>query len=176
MRSRMLPEGATWQDSVFNPRKVARLRRQQAEREAGPGFTKKKFDVLCKKYGNRCVCCGAKDTPLEPDHIEPLCRGGEHHIRNIQPLCGECNNRKRTQAVDYRPTDVRAWLRRQIGMCCVGSATKTPCKNLALDDGSGYCYVHKHQRERVVRELEEEVKASEKERQKCMQENRRSSA
>lgn len=63
---------------------------------------------LCFKYGDRCLCCGVKGR-LVPDHIQSLSRGGLNVIENIQPLCGRCNNHKRSRTIDYRfePDEVR---------------------------------------------------------------------
>jgi hypothetical protein len=144
---RRLPPGANWLDAIYNPKKVARLRRQQLEAEAGPGFTAKQFAALVRKYDSRCLRCGKKESktsPLVPDHIHPLSKGGEHHIRNIQPLCRQCNIVKGVTTVDHRPRNVRYWLRTLRGQCIWGSGFKTGrCKNVALWD-SPLCHVHKH--------------------------------
>jgi 5-methylcytosine-specific restriction endonuclease McrA len=64
--------------------------------------TEAQWKSLCKKYGNKCLCCGKKTT-LTRDHIIPLTKGGTDYISNIQPLCGSCNSKKRTKTIDYRP-------------------------------------------------------------------------
>ena len=52
-----------------------------------------------------CLCCGKIDVALTMDHVIPLSKGGEHNISNIQPLCGICNSKKNTKAIDYRCSD-----------------------------------------------------------------------
>jgi 5-methylcytosine-specific restriction endonuclease McrA len=63
--------------------------------------TEAEWIALCKKYNDRCVCCGKK-TKLTLDHVVPLSLGGSDTIENIQPLCGSCNSKKHTKIVDYR--------------------------------------------------------------------------
>jgi hypothetical protein len=56
-------------------------------------------------YKGRCVRCNQKPYPngrLTKDHVIPVSCGGSDLITNIQPLCSQCNSRKRTQFTDYR--------------------------------------------------------------------------
>ena len=46
-------------------------------------------DVLCQ-------VCGT-NRRLTFDHIQPLARGGRHHLSNLQLLCLSCNCRKSTR-------------------------------------------------------------------------------
>ncbi len=85
-----------------------RAKRRAAEQRrygrlvAGPGFTHEEWQLLCERYGQRCLACGAIGS-LEADHVVPLARGGGNTIDNIQPLCGPCNWHKHTATTDYRP-------------------------------------------------------------------------
>lgn len=45
-----------------------------------------------KKYGRRCVYCGAKATHI--DHLVPVSRGGTYSIENLRPSCKDCNLKK----------------------------------------------------------------------------------
>lgn len=74
-------------------------------------LTVAQWQAICAHYGTGCLCCGEK-RPLTLDHIRPLSRGGEHTADNVQPLCGPCNNHKKTRTIDYRP-DRGAWLYQQ---------------------------------------------------------------
>ena len=71
----------------------------------GNHFTRNEFQDLCKKYENKCLCCGRTDKPLTADHVIPLSwkvpRSDE--ISNIQPLCQSCNSKKHAKHIDYRP-------------------------------------------------------------------------
>jgi len=58
---------------------------------------------LKNEHSNRCVCCGAKDDEfkLTADHIIPLTMGGSNWIENIQPLCRQCNGKKKNKIICY---------------------------------------------------------------------------
>lgn len=77
---------------------------QNARRRAltETGYTAEQWERVKIDSGHRCLACGRTDLTLEPDHVVPLSRGGSNEIENIQPLCGPCNRRKWTKAIDYR--------------------------------------------------------------------------
>lgn len=64
------------------------------------------FAKLCKRYGNKCLCCGQKVDKLTMDHVVPRSDGGADSIENIQPLCRSCNELKGTQIIDFRVLNV----------------------------------------------------------------------
>lgn len=69
------------------------------------GHTDKQWRELCAKYSRRCLCCGRPGTrhnPITRDHIVPIRWGGLDTIDNIQPLCKNCNSRKKDKTIDYR--------------------------------------------------------------------------
>lgn len=57
--------------------------------------------TLLAFYGAKCLCCFRKD--YEIDHILAESKGGSSRIDNLQPLCRNCNNRKKARYIDYRP-------------------------------------------------------------------------
>ena len=80
----------------------AKHARRTAKRFNTPGsWTGDQFLVLCKKYGNVCLCCHKKRR-LTPDHVIPFSKGGTNHFVNIQPLCLPCNNKKNSNTTDYK--------------------------------------------------------------------------
>ena len=81
-------------------RKHARLRRARVNGQDAH-FTNEEWENLKALYGNVCLACFA-ETTLEPDHIQPIARGGTDTIDNIQPLCRPCNISKKTKTIDYR--------------------------------------------------------------------------
>jgi 5-methylcytosine-specific restriction endonuclease McrA len=51
---------------------------------------------LLKLYKGKCGICQQRVNPrkFEIDHIIPLCKGGTHEYRNVQPAHPECNRLK----------------------------------------------------------------------------------
>lgn len=134
-------------------RRQRRLRRKLLEKMQGPGWTDHQWEALKRKYHRRCLCCRKKGLELEPDHVEPIEKGGAHHINNIQPLCKACNMRKGARYKDYRPSDVREWERQIRGLCQHASLTPQRCKKLALEGGI-FCATHQQRLDREVRLIE----------------------
>jgi len=81
--------------------KVVNSRRHAAKKNADGTFTYNDWATLCKRYGNKCLCCG-KVGKMTIDHIVPLVHGGPHSMSNIQPLCKSCNSSKNDKTIDYR--------------------------------------------------------------------------
>ena len=55
---------------------------------------------LLEKWGRRCAYCGAKDLPLQVEHIVPRARGGSDRVSNLAVACEPCNTRKGTQTAE----------------------------------------------------------------------------
>jgi 5-methylcytosine-specific restriction endonuclease McrA len=49
---------------------------------------------VLEKWGHRCAYCGARDVPLEVEHIVPKSRGGSDRVSNLALACRACNERK----------------------------------------------------------------------------------
>lgn len=75
-------------------------------RSAEGKFTPDQWIWLLDVTGHQCLCCGATEIKLTVDHVIPLSRGGTNWIHNLQPLCWECNFKKFTKTIDYRPPDL----------------------------------------------------------------------
>jgi len=59
-------------------------------------------EYLLEKWGRECAYCGAKNVPLEVEHIHPKSKGGSNSITNLTLSCHKCNTAKGTQDVkDY---------------------------------------------------------------------------
>lgn len=54
-------------------------------------------EYLLEKWGRHCAYCGAKDTPLEIEHIQPRAKGATERISNRALACTLCNQKKGTQ-------------------------------------------------------------------------------
>ncbi|MGC8529404.1 MAG: RNA-guided endonuclease IscB [Leptospirillia bacterium] len=51
-------------------------------------------EYLLEKWNRTCAYCGAKDVPLEIDHIHPRSKGGTDRISNLTLACHVCNQKK----------------------------------------------------------------------------------
>ena len=54
-------------------------------------------EYLLEKWGRKCAYCGAKDTPLEIEHLTSCSRGGSNRVSNLTLACHACNQRKGSQ-------------------------------------------------------------------------------
>jgi len=54
-------------------------------------------EYLLEKWQRMCAYCGAKDTPLQVEHIVPQGRGGSDRVDNLTLACAPCNQRKGTK-------------------------------------------------------------------------------
>ena len=51
-------------------------------------------EYLLEKNQRKCAYCGAKDIPLEVEHIIPKAKGGSNRISNLTLACNDCNVKK----------------------------------------------------------------------------------
>lgn len=66
-------------------------------------------EYLLEKWGRKCAYCGAKDVPMEVEHIVPRSRGGSNRISNLTLACNACNQAKGSQtAFEYGYPQVQA--------------------------------------------------------------------
>ncbi len=56
-------------------------------------------EYLLEKWQRTCAYCGAKDVPLQIEHIHPKARGGTNRVSNLCVACERCNRAKGTQEV-----------------------------------------------------------------------------
>jgi hypothetical protein len=62
--------------------------------------------LTLKKYGCKCMKCGATNTEVHVDHIKPRSKYPELELSlfNLQVLCKKCNlNKSNKNEIDYRP-------------------------------------------------------------------------
>jgi 5-methylcytosine-specific restriction endonuclease McrA len=83
-------------------RTAAQARRRAKQLNAGGEYTPEQFTHICEYYGGMCLVCGRK-IKLAADHVMPITKGGHSYISNIQPLCKNCNSKKRDKHEDHRP-------------------------------------------------------------------------
>lgn len=97
----------------------SRKRRARKMMREGRGIRRDLFGLMAFLFGNRCLCCGKpyskfiQSRRLSVDHVVPISLGGLYEdLRNLQPLCVECNEFKDKATTDYRPfipTEEQLW-------------------------------------------------------------------
>jgi 5-methylcytosine-specific restriction endonuclease McrA len=66
-------------------------------------------EYLLEKWHRTCAYCGAKEVPLEVEHIIPKTRGGSDRVSNLTLACVPCNQRKAAQtAAEFGFPDIQA--------------------------------------------------------------------
>ena len=82
-------------------------------------------EYLLEKFNRQCAYCGAKDTPLEVEHIKARSKGGSDKVSNLTLACHPCNQAKGNQ-------DVRDFLSGKPDVLKrVSSQAKAPLKDAA---------------------------------------------
>ncbi|GHO88100.1 hypothetical protein KSZ_61060 [Dictyobacter formicarum] len=51
-------------------------------------------EYVLEKWNRQCAYCGAKDIPLQIEHIHPRANGGTNRISNLTLACDKCNKAK----------------------------------------------------------------------------------
>ena len=64
------------------------------EYQRGTLFEAEVWEYLLEKFGRKCFYCGAKDVPLEKEHILPKAKGGTNRVSNLTISCKPCNIKK----------------------------------------------------------------------------------
>ncbi len=54
-------------------------------------------EYLLEKWARTCAYCGAKNIPLQVEHIIPKTRGGSDRVANLTLACEKCNLKKGNQ-------------------------------------------------------------------------------
>ena len=64
------------------------------EYQRGTLYEAELWEYLLEKFGRKCFYCGAKDVPLEKEHILPKAKGGTNRASNLTISCKPCNIEK----------------------------------------------------------------------------------
>jgi 5-methylcytosine-specific restriction endonuclease McrA len=82
-------------------------------------------EYLLHKWNRQCTYCGAKDLPLQVEHIHPRANGGTDRISNLCLACERCNLKKGTQ-------DIAVFLKKKPEMLkLIQAQAKAPLKDAA---------------------------------------------
>ena len=72
-------------------------------------------EYLLAKFQRQCAYCGAKDVPLQVEHIVPRRRGGSDRVSNLTLACEPCNTAKGTRtAEEFGHQEVQAQVKRPL--------------------------------------------------------------
>ena len=82
-------------------------------------------EYLLEKWNRTCAYCGAKDVPLEVEHIVPRSFGGSSRVSNLTIACVPCNRAKSNQDIRDFLADKSDLLNRIL------SQAKAPLKDAA---------------------------------------------
>lgn len=105
--------------AMMNP-EISGIEYQQGELQ---GYEVREY--LLEKFGRKCVYCGAKDIPLEIEHITPKSRGGSNRVSNLTLACHSCNQKKGTQtALEFGHPNVQKLAKAPLKDASVVNATR----------------------------------------------------
>lgn len=81
-------------------------------------------EYLLEKWGRQCAYCGAKEVPLQVEHIQCRAKGGSNRESNLTLACEPCNVKKGTK-------DIREFLKQPDVLNKILAQTKAPLKDAA---------------------------------------------
>lgn len=92
------------ENCIFNGYKYSRKRHAyQARAQYYSRLDNNEWDEMLSFFN--CVCCNCESEVIggrpTKDHIIPITLGGTNNIKNLQPLCRECNV-SNVDMIDYR--------------------------------------------------------------------------
>lgn len=99
-------------------------------------------EYLLEKWGRTCVYCGAKDVPLNIDHIHPKAAGGSNRVSNLALACIPCNQKKGSQPIEAflskdlaRIEDIKRQLHQPLADAAAVNATRWTLFNALVASG-----------------------------------------
>src|SRR5215471_12992887 len=93
-------------------------------------------EYLLEKWGRRCAYCGAKELPLQVEHLVPRARGGPNRVSNLTLACQDCNQRKGTRtAEEFGHPELQAQALKPLKSAAIGNATRWALWKVLLETG-----------------------------------------
>lgn len=74
---------------------------EQSKAQSSPKITERHKKWLYENQGYLCLSCDSPND-ITVDHVQPISKGGDHNVGNMQILCRSCNSRKGVKNTDYR--------------------------------------------------------------------------
>jgi 5-methylcytosine-specific restriction endonuclease McrA len=82
-------------------------------------------EYLLEKWQRCCAYCGAKDVPLQVEHIVPRARGGSDRVSNLTLACESCNQKKGSQtAAEFGHPHIQAQAKQPLKDAAAVNATR----------------------------------------------------
>ena len=123
---KLCPIGSMAMELVkFNTQKLDNPEISGTEYQQGTLYQYEVREYLLEKFNRTCVYCGAKDTPLEVEHIVPKSKGGSNRVSNLTIACVPCNQAKSNLDIKEFLADNPSLLKRVLAQA------KTPLKDAA---------------------------------------------
>ena len=93
-----------WRKENPDLKRAQKHRRRARLAENGGSYTPAEWNAIKHAQNYTCLACGRSEPhiTLTVDHVVPISKGGTNATDNIQGLCVDCNNHKRTRTIDYR--------------------------------------------------------------------------
>jgi 5-methylcytosine-specific restriction endonuclease McrA len=93
-------------------------------------------EYLLEKWQRKCAYCGAKNVPLEVEHITPKSRGGTNRISNLTLACRTCNEKKGSQtATEFGYLNIQKQAKRPLKDATAVNATRWALYNRLKSSG-----------------------------------------
>ena len=109
----------------FDSQKLQNSEISGTEYQQGTLYQYEIREYLLEKFNRTCVYCGAKDTPLEVEHIKPKSKGGSNRASNLTIACIPCNQAKSNLDIKEFLADKPSVLKRVLAQ------TKAPLRDAA---------------------------------------------
>jgi len=89
-------------------------------------------EYLLEKWGRQCAYCGAKNVPLEIEHIQARSIGGSNRVSNLTLACTPCN-------IDKGNKDIKEFLKHKPKrLKKIQAQSKAPLKDAAAVNATRY--------------------------------------
>ncbi len=83
----------------FDPQKLDNPEISGIEYQQGTLYQYEVREYLLEKWDRTCAYCGAKNIPLEVEHIKPKSQGGSNRVSNLTIAYVSCNKAKSNQDI-----------------------------------------------------------------------------
>ncbi len=84
----------------FDLQKIANPEISGVEYQQGALLGYEIREYLLEKWHRCCAYCGAKDVPLQVEHIRPRASGGGNSVTNLTLACAPCNTKKGAKPIE----------------------------------------------------------------------------